>query len=54
VVIGTTTPGDGRIKVMQPGDVINGVQLRGAHADGQRATFGVRGSADSVSLVVGQ
>jgi Meckel syndrome type 1 protein len=53
-VIGTTTPGDGRIKVMQPGDVINGVQLRGAQADGQRATFGVRGSADSVSLVVGQ
>lgn len=54
VVIGTTTPGDARIKVMQPGDVINGVQLRHAQADGQRATFGVRGSADAVSLVVGQ
>ena len=43
VVVGTGVPGDNRLKMMQPGDVINGVALKHVDMAGQRATFTARG-----------
>lgn len=52
VVLGTTAPGDTRIKVMQPGDQVNGVALKRADLAGQRATFALRGGQEAELSVV--
>lgn len=52
VVLGTTAPGDKRIKVMQPGDQVNGVVLKRADLAGQRAIFALRGGQEAELSVV--
>lgn len=47
VVLGTTAPGDTRIKVMQPGDQVNDVALKRADLAGQRATLALRGGQEA-------
>lgn len=53
VVVASGLPGDRRIRVLRPGDVVNGLALRSADPVTQSATFAVPGSA-GLTLYVSQ
>lgn len=53
VVVASGQPGDRRVRVLRPGDVINGLALRSADPATQSATFAVPGSA-GLTLYVSQ
>lgn len=53
VVVASGLPGDRRIRVLRPGDVINGLALRSADPVSQSATFSAPGSA-GLTLFVSQ
>ena len=53
VVVSSGLPGDRRVRVLRPGDVINGLALRSADPVSQSATFSAPGSA-GLTLFVSQ
>lgn len=53
VVVASGLPGDRRVRVLRPGDVINGLALRSADPVSQSATFSAPGSA-GLTLFVSQ
>lgn len=49
VVLGTTQPGDKRMRVLQPGESQAGIGLQSADVGGQKATFVIDGKAVTLS-----